>query len=54
MLNEKDHIRLRHMLDYSREALILIHGYDSVDLDILWGILTEELPSLVVALEKIN
>ena len=109
MLNEKDHIRLRHMLDYSREALILIqgkvrneldqdrtlnlalvrlmeiigeaanrvsdetqaayaeipwfqivslrnrliHGYDSVDFDILWGILTEELPSLVVALEKI-
>jgi uncharacterized protein with HEPN domain len=31
----------------------LIHGYDSVDFDILWGVLIEELPALVVALEKI-
>jgi len=31
----------------------LIHGYDSVDYDILWGVLTKELPALVVALEKI-
>jgi uncharacterized protein with HEPN domain len=109
MLNDKDHIRLRHMLDYSREALTLIegkgrkeldqdrtlnlalvrlveivgeaanrvsnetqgayaeipwfqivslrnrliHGYDSVDFDILWGVLTEELPILVAALVKI-
>ena len=31
----------------------LIHGYDSVDFDILWKVLTEELPDLVAALEKI-
>ena len=109
MLNDKDHIRLLHMLDYSREALSLIggkgrkeldqdrtlnlalvrlmeivgeaanrvsdetqsahteipwfqiislrnrliHGYDSVDFDILWGVITQELPALVAALEKI-
>jgi len=109
MLNYKDHIRLRHMLDYSVEALRLIegkdrkdldqdrtlnlalvrlleivgeaanrvseetkgvyaeipwfqivglrnrliHGYDAVDFDILWGVLSEELPALVASLEKI-
>ena len=109
MRNFKDHIRLRHMLDYSREALHLIegknrkdldqertlnlalvrlleivgeaanrvseetkgvyaeipwfqivglrnrliHGYDAVDFDILWGVLSEELPALVASLEKI-
>jgi uncharacterized protein with HEPN domain len=109
MLNYKDHTRLKHMLDYSREALALIegkdrkeldqdrtlnlalvrlleivgeaanrvssetqnahaeipwfqivglrnrliHGYDSVDFDILWQVLAEELPALVGALEKI-
>ena len=109
MLNYKDHIRLRHMLDYSGEALRLIegkdrkdldqdrtlnlalvrlleivgeaanrvseetkgvyaeipwfqivglrnrliHGYDAVDFDILWGVLSEELPALVASLEKI-
>ncbi len=109
MLDPKDHTRLRHMLDYSREALALvkgksrtdldqdrilnlavvrlveiigeaanrvtddtqgaypqvpwlqivglrnrlIHGYDSVDFDILWKVLSEELPILVAALEKI-
>ncbi len=31
----------------------LIHGYDSVDLDILWQILTADLPPLIVALEAI-
>jgi uncharacterized protein with HEPN domain len=31
----------------------LIHGYDSVDLDILWQIVTSDLPPLIVALEAI-
>ncbi len=33
MLNEKDHTRLRHMLDYSREATALVKGKSRVDLD---------------------
>ena len=109
MLNYKDQTRIKHMLDYSQEALSLIkgksrkeldenrtlnlalvrlieiigeaanrvseeskenypeipwpqivglrnrliHGYDAVDFDILWGVLTNELPALVTALEKI-
>ncbi len=31
----------------------LIHGYDSVDMDILWEILTKDLPSLIARLEMI-
>ena len=31
----------------------LIHGYDAVDYDILWQIITEDLPLLVDALEVI-
>ena len=31
----------------------LIHGYDEVDFDILWQILTNDLPPLVKALERI-
>ena len=31
----------------------LIHGYDSVDLQIVWQILTSDLPQLVEQLEKI-
>ena len=31
----------------------LIHGYDSVDFDILWQIVTEDLPPLVISLETI-
>jgi uncharacterized protein with HEPN domain len=30
----------------------LVHGYDQVDLDILWQILTRDLPPLVEELEK--
>ncbi|MGH7812560.1 MAG: HepT-like ribonuclease domain-containing protein [Candidatus Binataceae bacterium] len=29
----------------------LIHGYDSVDFDILWQIVTGDLPRLIAALE---
>jgi len=31
----------------------LIHGYDQVDLDILWQIVTQDLPPLVAELDKI-
>jgi len=31
----------------------LIHGYDTVDLDILWQIIRHDLPPLISALEKI-
>ena len=31
----------------------LIHGYDQVDFDILWQILTQDLPPLVQELEAI-
>jgi uncharacterized protein with HEPN domain len=31
----------------------LIHGYDNVDFDILWHIVTQDLPPLIVQLEKI-
>ncbi len=30
----------------------LIHGYDEVDFDILWQIVTRDLPGLIKALEK--
>jgi len=30
----------------------LIHGYDKVDFDVLWEIVTHDLPPLIVALEK--
>jgi uncharacterized protein with HEPN domain len=32
----------------------LIHGYDSINLDILWKILTDDLPQLIAQLEKIE
>ncbi len=31
----------------------LIHGYDHVDFDILWSVITLDLPLLIKALEKI-
>jgi uncharacterized protein with HEPN domain len=31
----------------------LIHGYDTVDLGILWGTVTNELPGLIRAVESI-
>jgi len=31
----------------------LIHGYDSVDFDILWAVLTQDLPLLVADLDRL-
>jgi len=109
MLQHRDKVRLRHMLDHAREAIDmiqgktradidadrklnlalvrlleiigeaaahtseeerslypnvpwpeiislrnrLIHGYDSVDFDILWTIITKDLPLLIEKLECI-
>jgi uncharacterized protein with HEPN domain len=32
----------------------LIHGYDTINLDILWKILTDDLPPLIAQLERIE
>ena len=32
----------------------LIHGYDEVDMDVLWEILNDDLPPLIAQLEKIE
>jgi uncharacterized protein with HEPN domain len=109
MLNQRDRVRLGHMLDHSREAITLsrgktrvgldndrvlslalvrlleivgeaagrvsgearahhpeipwpqiiglrnrlVHGYDAVDYDILWQIITDDLPGLVDILETV-
>jgi uncharacterized protein with HEPN domain len=44
------HIRWRDIVDLRNR---LIHGYDSVDFDILWAILHDDLPKLVKQLESI-
>lgn len=31
----------------------LIHGYDSVDFDILWAIVTHDLPPIIIQIENI-
>lgn len=31
----------------------LIHGYDILDLDVVWDTITEDLPTLIQALESI-
>jgi uncharacterized protein with HEPN domain len=31
----------------------LVHGYDAVDLDVLWDTIVDDLPPLITALEKI-
>ena len=109
MPQHRDKVRLRHMLDHAREAVVmihgkkradldtdrqlnlalvrlleiigeaaartseeeralcpdipwpeiislrnrLIHGYDSVDFDVLWSIITQDLPPLIGKLERI-
>ncbi len=46
MLPEKDLVRVRHMLDSAREI-------DSIDFEIMWTIICQDIPSLVPKLEKI-
>jgi uncharacterized protein with HEPN domain len=109
MSKHNDEVRLRHMLEHAREAIVLmvgkdrshlnaermlslalvrlieivgeaanrvskarqrqlsqipwpqiigmrnrlVHGYDAVDLDIVWQTVTEELPALLAVLEQI-
>jgi len=39
------------MLDHAREAVE--HGYDFVDLDILWDIVATDLPQLIPQVEQV-
>jgi uncharacterized protein with HEPN domain len=32
----------------------IVHGYDEVDLDVLWNTMTEDLPPLIAMLERIE
>lgn len=48
MSRHENIVRMRHMLDHR-----IIHGYDTVDFDILWKIVTQDLPTLIKALERI-
>jgi uncharacterized protein with HEPN domain len=41
-------VRLRHMLEYAREAIGLMRDKDRV-----WSTITEDLPPLIVEFEKI-
>ena len=34
-------------------SIRLVHGYGAIDLDIVWQIITADLPPLVTALEKL-
>ena len=40
-------VRVRHMLDHAREA------YDTVNFDIIWTIVQDDLPPLIEQLEAI-
>ncbi|MBI2936163.1 MAG: DUF86 domain-containing protein [Chloroflexi bacterium] len=38
---------------HAKPSLRLIHGYDEVDFDILWQVVTTDLPAVVKNLEKL-
>jgi uncharacterized protein with HEPN domain len=56
MPQHDDAVSLQQMLDHAREASDLVkeHGYDTIDLDILWPILAGDLPPLITALAIIG
>jgi uncharacterized protein with HEPN domain len=45
-----DRVRLRHMLEAAEK---LIHGYFSVDLNIVWQIVSVDIPPLIIELKSI-
>ena len=56
-----DSVRLRHMLDACREAVQFSQGRprsdldsDRIDHDILWNILTQDLPPLMSAEQRLR
>lgn len=51
-MSKRDVSRLYDMLDAARNRLI--HGYFSVDLDIVWSIVRNDLSPLVKELEEIT
>ncbi len=52
-----DETRSRHpAIPWSRIVGLrnrLIYGYDSVDMEVLWAIITKDLPPLIAAVEKL-
>ncbi len=61
MSKADDVIRLCHMLDAAKkikEFVVgtrdrLIHGYFDIDLDIVWNIVSSDLPPLIAQLQKV-
>jgi uncharacterized protein with HEPN domain len=45
-------VSLRHMLDHALEAVAMVKGKTRADLDILWQIVNQDLPSLIESLRK--
>ena len=39
---------------YQHGQRILIHGYDVIDLDIVWSILSTDVPKLIAELEQLT
>ena len=50
-MSPRDLVYIGHMLDTARKAIF--HDYLGVDEDIVWQVVTEDLPKLVTALEAI-
>jgi uncharacterized protein with HEPN domain len=52
-----EELRARHPQIAWRQIISLrnrlIHGYDAVDLDILWQVLHEDIPRLIIDLERL-
>jgi uncharacterized protein with HEPN domain len=51
-MRKDDAIRLRHMLDAALEAQAFAAAHSRMDLDIVWNTVLEDLPALVVELER--
>ena len=53
LISGKARTELQHNRVLELALIRLIHGYDSVDLDILWDTIEVDLPPLIAELEKI-
>ncbi len=49
-----DLVYVGHMLDMSRKATEKVQGLMNVDEDVVWEVVTRDLPALVAALEKVT
>jgi uncharacterized protein with HEPN domain len=53
-MSPRDLVYVGHMLDMARKAVSkVVHDYLGVDEDIVWRVVSEDLPKLVKALEPI-